>query len=106
MPRGDILSDVFLNICYSKGLNAKAAIVLARSCRQAKAERAEALECCRLLSASVSEKEAEMRVMRVGRTIDRAVWLAKRGGECQKLDPETMAGIQPLHIQNLCCCVL
>lgn len=33
-------------------------------------------------------EEVEMRVMQVGRTIDRAVWLAKRGGECQKLDPE------------------
>jgi hypothetical protein len=44
--------------------------------------------------AGVPGKEVEMRVMRVGRTIDRAVWLAKRGGECQKLDPEIMAGIQ------------
>lgn len=30
-------------------------------------------------------EEAEMRVMREGRTIDRAVWLAKRGGGGNKL---------------------
>ncbi|KAG0631247.1 hypothetical protein M758_1G238000 [Ceratodon purpureus] len=47
-----------------------------------------------LMLAGVSGKGVEMRVMRVGRTIDRAVWLAKHGGECQKLDPEIMAGIQ------------
>jgi len=104
MLRGEIVSGVFLTICHNKGLNnaTKAAIVLlAWNCE---AVRDAVLECYRFLSASfISGKEAEMRVMRVGRSIDRAVWLAKRGGECQKLDPETMAGIQP---KNLCCSVL
>ena len=95
MPRGSIVCD--RNRC-NKGVEARAEILLAR---QATAQRGVFLErdC---ISVCVAGKGVEMRVMRVGRTIDRAVWLAKRGGECQKFDPETVAGINPLQMQNLC----
>jgi hypothetical protein len=90
-------SDVVLTICHD---NKSAEAALVWSCKAVGGGSAN----YRLLSATVVfGKKAEMRVMRVGRTFDRAVWLAKRGGECQKLDPETMAGIQP---KSLRCCVL
>lgn len=105
MRRVGIPRRLFLLTSPIEGLKVTAAIVQVCGCSQAKA-------ILSLVSDSyhtwafVFGKRAEMRVMRVGRTIDRAVWLAKRGGECQRLDPEIMAGISFLQNQNLYCCTL
>lgn len=101
MLRGDFFLSIWKNKDLEKTKKA-AVVVLARSIQGVRGAVFER-DCLLILASFVSEKEAEMRVMRVGRTIDRAVWLAKRGGECQKLDPEIMAGIQP---NNLCLFVL
>jgi hypothetical protein len=93
MWRGANFREFFLNNSLSKGLEATAGVVGACDCSQVEVVQGLDLGSNHIL-AGVPGKEVEMRVMRVGRTIDRAVWLAKRGGECQKLDPEIMAGIQ------------
>lgn len=93
MWRGAHLREIFLKSSRSEGARAEAEVARACHWRQIKVVQGLVLGCSHFL-VGVSGKEVEMRVMRVGRTIDRAVWLAKRGGECQKLDPEIMAGIQ------------
>lgn len=102
MPSGGIVRDVFFTACCNKGLDAEVGIVLAWDCSDAVAVRGSVFEGDRML-VGVSVKGVEMRVMQVGRSIDRAVWLAKRGGECQKFDPERMAGIRPLQVETLWC---
>lgn len=86
------MHDFFLNTV--KDLKIKTVIVVVCCCSQSELVQGLILGSYQILAGG-SGKEVEMRVMRVGRTIDRAVWLAKRGGECQKFDPEIMAGIHP-----------